>query len=115
MTHAYDRRWSFSLRTLFVVVAVVAAWLAYEVNWIRQRQVVIGNPSVKSSDYYIEESQPISGPAIRRIGHEVAPWPLRWLGEAAYSNILLKMGTSEDELARVRRIFPDARVEVDKP
>jgi hypothetical protein len=39
MTPLPKRRWfAFSLRTLFVVVTLVACWLGYELNWIRQRR-----------------------------------------------------------------------------
>lgn len=115
MTAAPERRWfRYSLRTLFAVVTVVACWLGYELNWIRQRRMVIGDPQVKSIKYHIQISGPFSGP-IRRIEYEIAPWPLRWLGEAGYSNILLEMGATDDELFRVRRLFPETGVEVDEP
>ena len=39
------RRWfSFSLRTLFVVVTIIgvgAGWVAYQLNWIRERHRLI--------------------------------------------------------------------------
>jgi hypothetical protein len=40
MTPAPKRRWSFSLRTLFVAVAILGiafSWIAYELKWIRDR------------------------------------------------------------------------------
>ena len=37
------RRWSFGLRTLFVVVTVLACLLAYPLNWIRQRHYLLRN------------------------------------------------------------------------
>jgi hypothetical protein len=41
MTSAPKRRWfRFSLRTLFVVVTVIACWLGWNVHVVRQRQAV---------------------------------------------------------------------------
>jgi hypothetical protein len=42
MTPAPKRRWSYSLRTLFVVVTVGACWLGYYANWARQRHQFLG-------------------------------------------------------------------------
>ncbi|HEY2840643.1 MAG TPA: hypothetical protein VGJ26_15915 [Pirellulales bacterium] len=44
MTHRFlpTRRWlRFSLRTMFIAVTLVAAFVAYHVNWIRQRHAVM--------------------------------------------------------------------------
>jgi len=38
MNEAPKRRWlQFNLRTLFVLITLIACWLGYELNWIRQR------------------------------------------------------------------------------
>ena len=41
MTPAPKRRWTFTLRTLFVVVTVFGIWLGYEMNWIRERHAFL--------------------------------------------------------------------------
>ncbi len=41
MTTTPNRRWTFTLRTLFVVVTVFGIWLGYEWNWIRQRRAFL--------------------------------------------------------------------------
>ena len=39
------RRWfQWSLRTLFVVMALFGCWLGYEVNWIRERHTWLPTP-----------------------------------------------------------------------
>src|SRR5262245_27202765 len=36
------RRWfRFSLRTLFILIALIACWLAYSVHWIKQRHAYL--------------------------------------------------------------------------
>ncbi len=38
MTHELQRRLpQFTLRTMFVIVTVMACWLAFHLNWIRER------------------------------------------------------------------------------
>jgi len=37
------RRFRWSLRTIFVVVTALGCWLGYEVNWIRERHVVVAD------------------------------------------------------------------------
>jgi hypothetical protein len=40
MTPAPKRRWTYSLRTMFVVVTVVASWLGWNVHVVHQRQAM---------------------------------------------------------------------------
>ncbi len=45
-------RWlRFSLRTLFVVVTVLACWLGYYVNWHAQRNAVLGSDRILSHSF----------------------------------------------------------------
>ena len=79
---APKRRWfRFRLRTLFVVVTVLAlacGWFGYELNWLRQRRRVISQPNIiGAKGSYFLEAPP------------VALWPLRMLGEDAYRRVIL--------------------------
>jgi hypothetical protein len=60
MTLAPKRRWSYSLRTLFVVVTVVGCWLGYELNWIRERHEFVNEQEGlrRAKDWRGEESGP---------------------------------------------------------
>ena len=40
-----------------------------------------------------------------------APWPLRWFGEEGYDGIMLYVVHSEEDVERVRQLFPEAEVE----
>jgi len=91
------RRWfSFSLRTLFVVVAasgLFLAWLGVQVQWIRDRHEALSHYSV--------------GTTVRP---KKAPWSIRILGEAGAPVVVVKFSTSMDERERLRRLFPEAKV-----
>ena len=92
---------------MFVVVTLFACLLGYEMNWIRQRRHVIASPRVHSFTYCLLK---ISLPTGEKITNEysIAPWPLCWMGETGYWGIALPTGTSEDEVVRVRGLFPEA-------
>jgi hypothetical protein len=104
------RHWfRFSLRALFMLVTVFACWLGYEMNWIRQRRAVINDPGVQNWRYFIAVSFSRNPPRQERWKvYSVAPWPLNWLGEPGYWAVGLAPGTSDGELARVQRLFPEA-------
>ncbi len=115
---APNRRWlQWSLRTLLVVVTVIACCLSYATNWARQRQRALGRyvPLAQSS----AGLQPDRGPEIS------APLPLLPLGEAGIANlrvIFILAGANEsreqlssDEqrfVAAASRLFPEAAVEI---
>jgi hypothetical protein len=45
-----QRRWfRFSLRTLFLAVTVLACWLGYYLNWIRERHALLEEPNVTAA------------------------------------------------------------------
>lgn len=93
------RRWfQFTLRTFLVSVALLggfAAWLVYHVNWIRERD------RAKVGFGYLEHH------GIRRPCH--APWPLNWLGEEGHGLIIIPDFHSEEEIDRIKALFPEAQ------
>ena len=110
---APKRRWfAYSLRTMFVCVTVVACWLGYSLNWLRQRHAVI-----EDSKACHEYSEPRSAPG------------LLWLfGEPGYEDINPRYYTSNwhpffgpaaamehrTERQRIRALFPEVdHIELD--
>lgn len=116
------RRWfRWKLSTLFVVLTVLCVWLGYQVNWIRQRQLITRQDGM--------------GVDVLQFGDD-APWPIRYFGEPGYECIILVHrdskrcrlpsgsgpGTEEAEqllspseraeLDRVRKLFPESDVYV---
>jgi hypothetical protein len=93
------RRWfQFETRTIFLAVTVLAVWLGWEMNWIKQRHAVLENNDVIVSSVGI----PWEG---------VAPSPLGWFGESGIgTGIIFPSETTDDEVNRVRRLFPETSV-----
>ncbi len=84
----------FSLRTLFVLVMVLCVWLAYQVNWIRERhKAKVGFGHIRI------------GGAIKP-SH--APLPLNWFGEEGHSFIMIPDFHSKEEIDRIKALFPEA-------
>lgn len=91
----------FRLRTMFVAVAVLAvpmAWVAYQLEWIRQRR----------------HSLTISG--VVYAGEQDAPGTLWLFGERGYGAVIVGNSSSlTDHIDEVRRLFPEAEIwELDK-
>lgn len=103
------RRWlRFSLRTLFVVVTLLACWLGYQLNWIRQRREF----------YARNEADMLRYCGSTMIGEQYGSAPgLLWLfGESAKPLIVLHVeGESPEVLTPAdlekirlaRRLFPE--------
>ena len=109
MIRSSKRRWHrFSLRTLFVVVTVLCVWLAYHVNWIRQRHDAMTKWNVSTED-------PFGGPPNRQ------PPGMLWIfGEPGYFWIDLPFpprdgrrltANEKAEVERVSKLFPEAEVD----
>ena len=110
------RYFRFSIRTLFVAVTavgIIVGWLVYQVNWLRQRRAIVNDPKVQATDE-IEETVIFRKPSPHGIRFmppyrwQKAPWQLRWLGEKGYTGILLDPSATDDEVAHVRTLFPEA-------
>jgi hypothetical protein len=93
------RRWfQFSLRTLMIGVTVLAILFAYigsQLKFMRERHEAAASHQEVFS-WVI--------PAIR----PEAPWPLRWFGEEAYLGIDAGNTASDDEIANLKLLFPEA-------
>ena len=102
------RRWfAFRLRTLFVVVAVLAlplGWVAYSLDRIRQRHVVMETEwrHARWCDWTPEEQ-----PMAYTIS---APWQLRLFGELGAWRIWLSPADSIEKFKEICGLFPEAEV-----
>ena len=84
------------MRTLFVLIAVISlplGWVAYQLNWIRQRHEFFRRDGVSFS---------YPGVAVK----SPAPWSLRLFGEPSQARVTTL--TADMELAR--NLFPEAMV-----
>jgi len=97
------RRLSFSLRTLFVVVAVLACWLGYCLNWKRARDKFASSAQSRSILMFVKENK-----------ETPPPWALRPFGACGFAWIKVSNSPSKAKLAEeARRLFPEAHLEVD--
>lgn len=80
-------------------MTLLACFLAYQLNWIRQRRELIKTGVVETYETPSEKS------VAKR-----APGLLYLFGEPGYHNVSVYMLDDDPELARVRELFPEAAV-----
>src|SRR5258708_6091516 len=93
------RRWSFSLRTLFVVVtglAITLSWLESQLNWIRERHAVLEKQTHTNWGAWRPRARP--------------NWQLRALREQPVGYILVGVGVDAKKFDRITALFPEATV-----
>ncbi|HEY1784219.1 MAG TPA: hypothetical protein VGG30_01675, partial [Pirellulales bacterium] len=104
------RRWSFSLRTLFVVVTVAACWLGWEENIVRQRAQfyawVVDNGGFDFYEGFAPGTTRIPIPELSAIR--------RLLGDKPRAYLVLPIGTHPEREKMAKSLFPEAKVEVDR-
>lgn len=108
--HKAKRRWRlprFSLRLLFVIVALLScmgAWVGYQLNWIRQRRDAREDDLVRP--LWDHTTSLVGAPYMQ------APWPLELFGEepAGVRILYVRDTATDEELARVRGLFPETEV-----
>jgi hypothetical protein len=116
------RRWfQFSLRTLLIVVALLAVPLGY-VGWqakiVRERKAMVREVAKMGGQVVFSSYETKLGPDSHfRFGETTMkpPYPtvstLRaWLGDDFALGIALPAATPTDTLKRVEQIFPEAKV-----
>jgi hypothetical protein len=92
------RRWSFSLKMIFVamfLLAIPLGWAAYSLHWIRQRHRLMGK--------YFAEMEIETSPGL-------APAPLRLFESWGMETFPVPASATDDEIAEVKRWFPETTV-----
>ena len=112
------RSWfSFSLRSLLVVVTVVCCWLAWESSVVRQRKAVrleaSKTPALQfvTAKEWLQRWSPTSTAPPRVASVRLVR---RWLGDEAIQTIEYNRqygNFTDEDLARLRRTFPEAEVQ----
>ena len=107
MSTAPKRRWSYSLRTLFVVVTILGVclgWVVHSIQWIRMRREWIDAPPTVY---------------VHMRGYRRAPWSLVPFGVHGYAIISMRFCpwdepepilTDEEikQFRRLKQLFPEA-------
>ncbi len=110
------RRWfSFSLRTMFVVVTALCCGLAWEMSIVRQRKVelrslqTVPGVQVLTAETWLQLLSP--GPVAPKMA--TIPRVREWLGDEAIQEISYDPRFhqhSKSDLSRIQRIFPEAEL-----
>jgi hypothetical protein len=104
------RRWyRFSLRGLLLAVTLLAVWLGWNVNTIRQRRAAIADWQLRGGGVYSQKdsADDLFGPAP--VKHEL-PLVRRLLGDEAISNVFLPPEATSAELETAAKLFSEAYV-----
>ena len=92
----------FRLRTIFVAIAVISlplGWIAYQLNWIRQRQGFLSRGAVLDESGHLNDSAcPVK-----------APWELSLFGEPPVKMITVPNDMTDE----ARRMFPESFVVIE--
>lgn len=123
MSESKRRPWfSFSLRSLLVVVTLVCIWLAWEMSIVRQRKQEL---TALRTSYAAEITTAADWPKRQAPGSINATIPparifffRRWLGDEAIQEIWYYPHTgrfTDDEVARLARLFPEAKLVRQEP
>ena len=99
-------RLRFGLKTLFLLVAVVALWLGYQWNWIRQRHAAMY--WMRDQMHYWSDV-PVSQQFSVEPG--TAPWPIAMFGEQGMTDACVVVASEEETVkkqAELERLFPEA-------
>jgi hypothetical protein len=105
------RRFQFRLRTLMIVVTLMAAacgYVAHEARIAKERR-----EAAEIYEPLRESVRKVWGGRLEYSSRTVlveAPWPLRWFGEDGYKAILVPYNTPADEIVRLEGLFPEASV-----
>ena len=110
---ASRRRWSFSLRTLFVVVGLLCllcCWMAYQLNWIRERNLVRREIGDRWRNHIWDGHRDGSTTYIPIKPRMPGPWSLRIFGESGGHFWAIGSPETDPELKRIRDLFPEVKI-----
>jgi hypothetical protein len=107
------RRWfQFSLRTLLIAVTLLAVPLGYA-GW--QAKISRGRAAavteVMGSGGMVIGAEGLSPSKLASDRDYSIPFLRRWMGDHAVLQIFYKRGTTDDDVRRLRRLFPEARID----
>jgi len=102
ITSAPKRRWSFSLRTLLIAVTL-CAWIASQAVVINQR---------RTTQQWIRDNNGVAFPSGVGVHAPSIPIWRKWFGDRAIESIHLPQGTSNADVQRTAKVFPEARVDI---
>ena len=118
----HSRRWfQFSLGTMFLVVTVLALWLAWEPNIVRERQVALTwirdyqiGYLLLEEDWQTPENRTLIENLKTACPERVAPTTrlrVPYIREVLGDKIIVAIGLkSKGDLSRIQSLFPEASI-----
>jgi hypothetical protein len=86
----------FSLRTMFVVVTLFCMWVAWQLNWIRDRHLAL--KTVHPGGYSLKDYRP-------------APWSIRLFERGVpFINVDPEIARDTERVNELKRLFPESRL-----
>ena len=103
------RRLQFRLRTLMIVVTLFAlipcGYVGWQAKIVRERRAALAELAMRDGQFGVW-----TVPALADIHERTIPMLARWMGDRAIFWIIYKRGTTDDEIRRLRELFPEALV-----
>lgn len=100
------RRWAFSLRTLLVLIATLCGWLGWERSIVERRKAA----RTRLGEQYLFVT--IAPEEVRGVELATIPRLRGWLfGDEPVQAIMLPPDSSQAEVEKLARLFPEARVD----
>ena len=93
------RRFQFRLRTVFVVVTLLAVWMGWQAHIVRHRKEMLD--WMIARQWAVVELGPDQSPSL--------PWHRRLMGDRELSIVIPDHGTHENQ-QEVQAAFPKARI-----
>jgi hypothetical protein len=105
------RRFQINLRTLLIgvtLLAVACGYVGWQAKIVRERRAALAELRVSPRRFTIalEHVQGFDDDGLDR----TIPTARRWMGDQTVYRIVYKPDTTEQELSRLRRIFPEALI-----
>src|ERR1044071_3849521 len=95
------------------LIAIICAWVTYQLNWIRQRHEERTSIKEGISEEMIYEVDYTTPP------EPGLPWSLRVFGETPTYNIIIATGARRNDkterLQELHSLFPEAKIELFDP
>lgn len=101
------RRWSFTLRTLFVAVTELCCWLGWQLHIVRERNAV--------KEMLRERNVGLDGlpSTVANASPPKISWDRQLLGDSTTAQIYVNGNAfSKDEVRRIRAAFPETTISV---